>query len=1190
MPNYPSLDLRGKFPKDTFQNFVQNSASIVVDGYGDSVDTLNVTASVANALSVVPITAVSASYATSASYAVNGGSGGSGGTTLVTGSTYPITASVAVTASYAPQIPFPNTIASASWVSASARITTADTSSYVLASNVSGKVSTSTTADTASYISVANLPPHTASWATTAVTANAISFVPGLATSATSASYSSRSLSASYAPVEPSYSASVSTVKQNTLTNTLYVITASFATSASYALMANTASYSEFIYTNITQSVTYTTASNWASSSASSSWASSSWSSSYAPVQPSYSSSVSAALGTKQDTLTNILYVITASNSTSASYSLTASYAPFTPFTSGSVTAFAYNALYLDNGIIFKSKSTGSDEYVNPQINLRGESGIYNPGNTMASIRFQNNTNTTSASIEYKENNTLVINASRIIATVDTSSHALNAKTASYALNGGSGGTTLVTASTYPITSSWATNVVNGSTATYTSSLYGTASWALRTVSSSYTTQSIIQTTSSYADFAPVLFNNVRIINGDLIIRSSDTGNWFKLDVFDDGDGNFTTQRTTATGTGSIFNSSSMYTGMFVTNSLSSSWASSSLSSSYTLTASYALNGGSGGSTLVTGSTYPITSSWALRTVSSSYITQSVITSSYADFAPVLFSNVRIINGDLIIRSSDTGNWYALSVFDDGSGSFTTQLSQSTATGSIFNSSSMATSMFATNSLSSSYALTASYAANGGSSGVSSSYATTASYATFAAAYFSQSADLSMYWYPSGSDAKGQIGFVNTASNIFVVSQQSSSAGGLSLNTSGSQRIFITPQGQIQLSGSVVYSGSLSASYALTASYASNGGGSSLTTGSTYPITASWAINTISQSASSVMLWVPSGSIPLGSIGFSSTSSTDFVISQQSSSVGGISLQTSCSQRVYITTAGGIQLSGSVTISGSLSASYALTASYAANGSSVSSSYALTSSFATFAASYFSQSADLNMYWYPDNATAKGQIGFANTASNTFVISQQSSSVGGLSLNTSGSQRIFITPTGNIQLSGSITTTGSFYQTDYIQLVHPSVFSISASVYTGSTSPLYGHAVFGAGTDSGSNYVEYLLTVPYNIDTTKALRGNIKYSLISTDTASYSHKLSMASVSDDGLLTTVPIINEVTFTTITTGSAGSVKSTGWSTLTSWSGSLTAGNLWKVRLARVSGSNLSISSSADVSVNIEYGKI
>lgn len=54
---------------------------------------------------------------------------------------------------------------------------------------------------------------------------------------------------------------------------------------------------------------------------------------------------------------------------------------------------------------------------------------------------------------------------------------------------------------------------------------------------------------------------------------------------------------------------------VYQTTTVSSSWASSSLSSSYSnlaLTASYALNGGGGGTSLETGSTYLITSSWAI--------------------------------------------------------------------------------------------------------------------------------------------------------------------------------------------------------------------------------------------------------------------------------------------------------------------------------------------------------------------------------------------------------------------------------------------------------------------------------------------------------------------------------------------------------------------------------------------------
>jgi hypothetical protein len=65
-----------------------------------------------------------------------------------------------------------------------------------------------------------------------------------------------------------------------------------------------------------------------------------------------------------------------------------------------------------------------------------------------------------------------------------------------------------------------------------------------------------------------------------------------------------------------------------------------------------------------------------------------------------------------------------------------------------------------------------------------------------------------MFWYPSGSIAIGQIGFANTSSKDFIISQQSSSTGGLIFNTSGSQRIYITNAGVTQFTGSIVGNGS----------------------------------------------------------------------------------------------------------------------------------------------------------------------------------------------------------------------------------------------------------------------------------------------------------------------------------------------------------------------------------------------
>lgn len=94
-------------------------------------------------------------------------------------------------------------------------------------------------------------------------------------------------------------------------------------------------------------------------------------------------------------------------------------------------------------------------------------------------------------------------------------------------------------------------------------------------------------------------------------------------------------------------------------------------SASYALTASYAMNGGGGGTTLITASTYPITSSWALYSISSSY----ALTALSSAFAY-------------------SSSWAATASYFSGS---------------ISN---------AINALSSSYALTASYALNGGGGGI----------------------------------------------------------------------------------------------------------------------------------------------------------------------------------------------------------------------------------------------------------------------------------------------------------------------------------------------------------------------------------------------------------------------------------------------------------------------------------------
>ena len=110
--------------------------------------------------------------------------------------------------------------------------------------------------------------------------------------------------------------------------------------------------------------------------------------------------------------------------------------------------------------------------------------------------------------------------------------------------------------------------------------------------------------------------------------------------------------------------------GTYVTTSInvqsSASWASQSLS------ASYAENAAGSDYSLL--SQYAVSASWSENASGTDFALVSQLAVS-ASYAPVVFSNVKISNGQLFILSDlGTGSWYALSIHDDGSGSYTTQL------------------------------------------------------------------------------------------------------------------------------------------------------------------------------------------------------------------------------------------------------------------------------------------------------------------------------------------------------------------------------------------------------------------------------------------------------------------------------------------------------------------------------------
>lgn len=348
---------------------------------------------------------------------------------------------------------------------------------------------------------------------------------------------------------------------------------------------------------------------------------------------------------------------------------------------------------------------------------------------------------------------------------------------------------------------------------------------------------------------------------------------------------------------------------------------------------------------LLGSSSYALSSSWAARSVSASYAGTDW---NAVNNKPTVFSSSAQLPVGVVSSSAqyNTGSY---------TGSFT---------GSLLGSAS--------------YALTASYAMNGGSGGVSSSYATTSSWAATAsyaaafsgsitnavssswsayavtASYFSASAD-----FPNGLVVTGSVtASAYTGSGAGIIGVISSS---YSLTAS------------YAMNGG---SGGVSSSYATTSSFASN---AALATTATTATTASYVTGTISfpnglMVTGSVTASAYTGSYTgslLGSASYATTSSWALTASYAAAFSGSITNAVSASYSTYAVTAsyisGGLDLSSGLIVTGTvtatafvgtgsgivgvISSSYATTASYAMNGGSggVSSSYATTSSYASVA-------------------------------------------------------------------------------------------------------------------------------------------------------------------------------------------------------------------------------------------------
>lgn len=228
--------------------------------------------------------------------------------------------------------------------------------------------------------------------------------------------------------------------------------------------------------------------------------------------------------------------------------------------------------------------------------------------------------------------------------------------------------------------------------------------------------------------------------------------------------------------------------------------------------------------------------------------------------------------------------------------------------------------------------------------------------------------------------------------------------------------------------------------------------------------------------------------------------------------------------------------------------------------------------------------------------SAVGNIGFRNATSGTITVAPVTGALGTVTLSL---------PAATDTLVGKATTdvltnktydtadTGNvFKQKGYIYLTHPHLADgTNATIGTTATAIGYGHATFSNSVDQASNYVEYYIQVPEDIDTSVALRGRIKVLLGNTDTAAQRYVLSSVSVADSAVPTASTLANaiNVDFAGDASGANGDVETSAWTTLTSWAGALTAGQTWRIRFARDGDtSDASTVNSTELGVVIEYG--
>jgi len=163
----------------------------------------------------------------------------------------------------------------------------------------------------------------------------------------------------------------------------------------------------------------------------------------------------------------------------------------------------------------------------------------------------------------------------------------------------------------------------------------------------------------------------------------------------------------------------------------------------------------------------------------------------------------------------------------------------------------------------------------------------------------------------------------------------------------------------------------------------------------------------------------------------------------------------------------------------------------------------------------------------------------------------------------------------------------------YLMLASPFICDgAGASIVTNNNTLAYfGQALFANAGAASTNWVEYRITVPEDIDTSVDLKlERFKFRLGGADTGAHSYELTQAAVADSASYDSPSLSQSVTlsFAGDASGASGDVETISNVTLTNWAGNVTAGRLWVIRLARNGDSDASTVNSYSGPLVISYG--